>query len=53
MGWWGMVGLNFSVIITIAILGVGFGSYASFSNIIEQVKNFGVFHSCYQCANGI
>jgi auxin influx carrier (AUX1 LAX family) len=49
VGWRGMMVMNFVVIVTIAVLGVGFGSYASFANIILQVKSFGAFQACYQC----
>lgn len=49
IGWPSMMLLNFVVIVTIATLGVGFGSYASVSNIILQVKSFGLFQACYQC----
>lgn len=49
VGWRGMMVMNFVVIVTIATLGVGFGSYASIANIILQVKSFGAFQACYQC----
>jgi auxin influx carrier (AUX1 LAX family) len=49
LGWPGMMLINFVVITIIATLGVGFGSYASISNIVLQVKSFGLFQACYQC----
>lgn len=48
-GWPGIMVLNFLVLATIGTLGVGFGSYASISNLTMQVKNFGFFQACYQC----
>nr|XP_024358995.1 auxin transporter-like protein 2 [Physcomitrium patens] len=49
LGWWGMMTLNCVVVVTIAILGVGFGAWASLENIVDHVKIFGIFQPCYQC----
>jgi len=49
LGWPGIMTINFLVIATIAIMGVGFGAYASIYNLTLQVKSFGVFQACYQC----
>lgn len=35
--------------LTVAILGVGFGGYASIHTLIDQISTFGVFDDCYQC----
>ncbi|CAM6085736.1 unnamed protein product [Calypogeia fissa] len=47
--WKGVVVVNFLVVVTIAVLGTGFGSYASVSDIKSQIKTFGLFQKCYQC----
>ena len=35
--------------VAVAILGVGFGGYASIHTLIDQVSTFGIFQACYQC----
>lgn len=35
--------------VTVLVLGVGFGGYASIHTLIQQIDTFGVFESCYQC----
>ncbi|CAM6123493.1 unnamed protein product [Calypogeia fissa] len=47
--WKDVVVVNFLVVVTTAVLGTGFGSYASVSNIKNQIKTFGLFQKCYQC----
>uniref|UniRef100_A0A0C9RQK5 TSA: Wollemia nobilis Ref_Wollemi_Transcript_23155_1695 transcribed RNA sequence n=1 Tax=Wollemia nobilis TaxID=56998 RepID=A0A0C9RQK5_9CONI len=47
----GIVLLNWAIVVLIAVLGFGFGSWASLSNLIKQVNTFGVFDKCYQCSS--
>lgn len=47
--WKGVVVVNILVIIAVATLGTGLGSYASIVNIKNQFNTFGVFAKCYQC----
>lgn len=49
IGWWGLVAISSLVVLAVAVLGTGLGSYASVENIIQQIKSFGVFDKCYQC----
>eukprot|EP00252_Welwitschia_mirabilis_P025465 TRINITY_DN7956_c0_g2_i1.p1 TRINITY_DN7956_c0_g2~~TRINITY_DN7956_c0_g2_i1.p1 ORF type:complete len:321 (+),score=-14.45 TRINITY_DN7956_c0_g2_i1:248-1210(+) len=47
---WGvLMGINVGIIVVITVLGFGFGSWASVTNILKQVHSFGVFDKCYQC----
>lgn len=41
--------INIFIILWILVVGVGFGGWASITNFIKQVANFGLFAKCYQC----
>ncbi|KAJ7526716.1 hypothetical protein O6H91_16G019600 [Diphasiastrum complanatum] len=45
----GIIQLNVFIIVLILILGFGFGSWASITNLVNQIKTFGVFGKCFQC----
>ncbi|CAK9224979.1 unnamed protein product [Sphagnum jensenii] len=49
VGFRGMLGVNFFVIVVIVATGTALGSWANIKNIISQIKTFGVFEKCYQC----
>eukprot|EP01018_Ginkgo_biloba_P029518 Gb_22661 [translate_table: standard] len=49
--WRGLVACNLSIVALIGVLGFGFGSWASVSNLVKQVHTFGVFDKCYQCSS--
>lgn len=48
--WKGIVALNVLIIAIIFVLGFCLGSWASIANVAQQVRTFGVFEKCYQCA---
>ncbi|KAJ7521868.1 hypothetical protein O6H91_19G072200 [Diphasiastrum complanatum] len=48
--WTGMYMINTFVVVWVAIIGVGFGGWASVTNIVKQIHTFGFFAKCYQCA---
>ncbi|KAJ7518936.1 hypothetical protein O6H91_20G016100 [Diphasiastrum complanatum] len=41
--------INAFIVIWVTIVGLGFGGWASISNIVKQVHSFGLFAKCYQC----
>lgn len=47
--WRGILTINWGIVVLVGVLGFGFGSWASLSNLIKQVNTFGVFDKCYQC----
>ncbi|KAJ7519727.1 hypothetical protein O6H91_20G053500 [Diphasiastrum complanatum] len=47
--WTTMYIINLLIVIWVVIIGLGFGSWASISNIVQQVHTFGLFAKCYQC----
>jgi auxin influx carrier (AUX1 LAX family) len=49
VGFRGMLGVNFFVIVVIVATGTALGSWANIKNIISQIRTFGVFEKCYQC----
>ncbi|KAG0613864.1 hypothetical protein M758_6G134900 [Ceratodon purpureus] len=49
IGWWGIVAISSLIVVIVAALGSGLGSYASVENIIQQIHQFGLFDKCYQC----
>ncbi|XP_024525197.1 auxin transporter-like protein 2 [Selaginella moellendorffii] len=47
---WTLVYLvNFFIVVWIAVIGVGFGGWASVTNFVHQIDTFGLFAKCYQC----
>ncbi|KAF3787948.1 Auxin transporter-like protein 2 [Nymphaea thermarum] len=48
--WTAMYVVNALVVVWVLIVGFGFGGWASMSNFVKQVDNFGLFAKCYQCA---
>jgi hypothetical protein len=49
LGWTGVFVLNYIIIATTLVAGLGFGGYASVVGLIESVGKFGVFAACYNC----
>jgi auxin influx carrier (AUX1 LAX family) len=47
--WTGVYTVNILLCVYIAVVGIGFGGWASVTNFIKQVETFGVFAKCYQC----
>jgi auxin influx carrier (AUX1 LAX family) len=47
--WAAMYILNIFIVVWVAIVGFGFGGWASMTNFVEQVGTFGLFAKCYQC----
>ncbi|CAA6655968.1 unnamed protein product [Spirodela intermedia] len=47
--WAGAYTINAFVVIWVLIVGFGFGGWASITNFVRQVDNFGLFAKCYQC----
>ncbi|KAK9807758.1 hypothetical protein WJX72_008373 [[Myrmecia] bisecta] len=48
--WTAVFVLNTFIFIYFLVFGVGFGSWASVKNLVDQVSTLGVFASCYQCS---
>ncbi|VFQ67816.1 unnamed protein product [Cuscuta campestris] len=49
MRWAGAYTINIFVVAWVAIVGFGFGGWASVLNFIHQIDTFGLFTKCYQC----
>ncbi|EFJ24904.1 hypothetical protein SELMODRAFT_100516 [Selaginella moellendorffii] len=47
--WVPMYCINLGSVLWVAIVGVGFGGWASVSNLMEKISSFGFFARCYQC----
>ncbi|CAL0315758.1 unnamed protein product [Lupinus luteus] len=47
--WTLMYAINAFVVVWILVVGFGFGSWASITNLVKQVGTFGLFAKCYQC----
>ncbi|KAJ7519734.1 hypothetical protein O6H91_20G053900 [Diphasiastrum complanatum] len=47
--WTLMYVINAFIIVCVLVLGVGFGGWASITNIVRQVHTFGLFAKCFQC----
>lgn len=41
--------INWFIIISIAVVGLGFGIYAAVKNFVSSIDTFGVFAKCYEC----
>ncbi|XP_066343211.1 auxin transporter-like protein 3 [Miscanthus floridulus] len=48
-GWTGAYVINSFVVAWVLVVGFGFGGWASITNFVQQVNNFGLFAKCYQC----
>lgn len=49
--WKGICTINLGIVVVIGVLGFGFGSWASLSNLVKQVNTFGIFDKCFQCSH--
>ncbi|WVZ08470.1 hypothetical protein V8G54_021816 [Vigna mungo] len=47
--WTAMYVFNAFIVVWVLVVGFGFGGWASMSNFIKQIDNFGLFAKCYQC----
>ncbi|KAG7035044.1 Auxin transporter-like protein 5 [Cucurbita argyrosperma subsp. argyrosperma] len=47
--WVGAFTINVFVVVWVFVVGFGFGGWASMTNFIRQIDNFGFFAKCYQC----
>ncbi|KAL4013132.1 hypothetical protein IC575_025286 [Cucumis melo] len=47
--WVGTYTINVFVVVWVLVVGFGFGGWASMTNFIRQIDNFGLFAKCYQC----
>ena len=47
--WSAVFAVNVFVFVWAAVLGVGFGGWASVREVVRQVDTFGLFDPCYQC----
>lgn len=43
--------LNAVMLAYFLVAGVGFGTWAALKNLVDNVKNLGLFASCYQCSS--
>ena len=42
-------GFNIFVFVSVLVMGVGFGGWASLSTFIQNYNTYGIFEKCYQC----
>jgi hypothetical protein len=49
LGWTVVFTINYILIATTAVAGLGFGGYASVVSLIDSIGKFGVFARCYNC----
>lgn len=47
--WVGAFTINVFLVVWVFVVGFGFGGWASMTNFIRQIDNFGFFAKCYQC----
>eukprot|EP00252_Welwitschia_mirabilis_P002855 TRINITY_DN12873_c0_g1_i1.p1 TRINITY_DN12873_c0_g1~~TRINITY_DN12873_c0_g1_i1.p1 ORF type:complete len:231 (-),score=1.94 TRINITY_DN12873_c0_g1_i1:175-867(-) len=47
--WAAVYVVNVFVVVWVAVVGFGFGGWASMTNFVKQIDDFGLFAKCYQC----